>query len=116
VFNTVDIIRKVKATLIVVPAGVMDQWVDEIRFHADKKTFPKVLKYRSSSNIPIEVLEDVEIVVTSYNEVQKQFPFPDKKSRAVIEKIGYKKWWAEAVLTMGDLHQASSEFSDIFRN
>ncbi|PMD36328.1 hypothetical protein L207DRAFT_435119 [Hyaloscypha variabilis F] len=99
-----DIKRKVKTTLIVVPATVIDQWLDEIRIHAKRDTFPKIMRYKSSSRIPMEVLEDLDIVVTSYSEVMKQFPFPDKEGREKIARIGYQKWWKTAMYELGDLH------------
>jgi SNF2 family DNA or RNA helicase len=100
-----DIKRKVKTTLIVVPATVIDQWLDEIRVHAKRETFPKIMRYKSSAHIPMEVLEDLDIVVTSYSEVMKQFPFPDKEGREKIARIGYKNWWKTAMHDLGDLHQ-----------
>jgi len=66
------------------------------------------MKYKANSNVPIEVLEDIDIVVTSYSEVMRQFPFPDKKNRPKIAQIGYKAWWKEAVVNMGDLHKVCS--------
>jgi SNF2 family DNA or RNA helicase len=102
-----DIKRRVKATLIVVPATVIDQWLDEIKIHAKKETFPKVMRYAKSAHIPLEVLEDLDIVVTSYQEVMKQFPFPDKEDRERIASIGYKNWWKDAERELGPLHQVN---------
>jgi hypothetical protein len=99
--------RGVKSTLIVVPGAVIDQWLEEIRFHAEKKTFPKVMRYKASTRMPLEVLQDLDIVVTSYTEVMKQFPFPDEKARQDIAQIGYKKWWKRAVSQMGELHSVN---------
>ncbi|KAH8678935.1 SNF2 family N-terminal domain-containing protein [Tricladium varicosporioides] len=101
-----DLSRKVRATLIVVPAAVVDQWYDEIKIHAGKK-FKKILKYKSSSHIPVELLEDLDVVITTYNEVMRQFPFPDKQGRELIGQIGYKMWWKQAVEDLGDLHQVN---------
>jgi SNF2 family DNA or RNA helicase len=100
-----DIKRKIKATLIVVPATVIDQWLDEIRTHAKRDSFPKIMQYKSSARIPMEVLEDLDIVVTSYSEVMKQFPFPDRDGREKIARFGYKDWWKTAMQDLGDLHQ-----------
>jgi hypothetical protein len=97
--------RGVKATLIVVPSSVIDQWLDEIRTHAEKAVFPKIMLYRSAAKIPIEVLRDLDIVVTSYSEVMRQFPFPDLHDRARIAEIGCKKWCKEASKSMGDLFE-----------
>lgn len=99
-----DRARGVKATLIVVPATVIDQWIDEIKFHAETSTFPKVMHYRSSSKLSIKILEDLDIVVTSYNEVMRQFPFPDKEGKEEIAEMGYRAWWEKATQSLGDLH------------
>ena len=99
--------RGLKTTLIVAPGAVIQQWLDEIRYHAEKKPFPKIMHYRARNNIPLEVLEDLDIVVTSYTEVMKQFPFPDDRAREEISTKGYKKWWKQAVKGMGDLHKVN---------
>jgi SNF2 family DNA or RNA helicase len=91
--------------LIVVPAGVIDQWLDEIRHHTHNHVFPKIIHYKGSSKIPVEVLQDLDIVVTSYNEIMKQFPFPSKEDRHWIQEHGYDKWWATAKEGLGDLHK-----------
>jgi hypothetical protein len=95
--------RGVKATLIVVPSSVIDQWLDEIRTHADSRAFPKVMHYKKSSKISVEVLRDLDIVVTSYQAVMHQCPFPDSKDREIIAEVRYKKWWEKAEKSMGDL-------------
>jgi hypothetical protein len=100
-----DSARKAKATLIVVPSSVISQWLDEIRTHAEEAVFPKILHYKSSSKIPLNVIQDLDICVTSYQEVMKQFPFPDGKARAQISTQGYKKWWKTAEKGLGDLHK-----------
>ncbi|KAE8441985.1 hypothetical protein EG329_004111 [Mollisiaceae sp. DMI_Dod_QoI] len=99
-----DLARGTKATLIVVPAGVIDQWLDEIRHHTAPKAFQKILHYKTSAKVPRNILEDLDIVVTSYNEVMKQFPYPDAKNREKIQAMGYHAWWKVAIKEMGDLH------------
>ncbi len=46
-------------------------------------------------------------MVTSYNEVMKQFPFPDKEGRMQIARVGYKAWWKGAIQNMGLLHRVN---------
>jgi len=99
--------RKVKATLIVGPATIVKQWIEEIEAHVNKEVFPKVLHYKTSSEMPLSILEDTDIVVTSYNEVMKQFPFPDKEGRLEIARNGYPAWRKGAVENMGLLHQVN---------
>ncbi|KAI9649741.1 hypothetical protein NHQ30_002322 [Ciborinia camelliae] len=98
--------RGVTATLIVVPSSVIGQWLEEIQLHVDcQKVCTKVMQYKASMHIPKSVLKDLDIVVTSYTEVMKQFPFPDRKGREDIAKYGYKRWWKNAHDELGDLHQ-----------
>ncbi|KAF7872861.1 uncharacterized protein EAF02_008932 [Botrytis sinoallii] len=97
--------RGVTATLIVVPSSVISQWLEEIRNHVHEKAFPKVMQYKASMNIPEAVLKDLDIVVTSYTEVMKQFPFPNRQGREDIARYGYKKWWKNAHDQLGDLHK-----------
>ncbi|QSZ30260.1 hypothetical protein DSL72_004782 [Monilinia vaccinii-corymbosi] len=98
--------RGVTATLIVVPSSVIGQWLEEIKLHVDcNKVFRKVMQYKASMRIPPSVLRDLDIVVTSYTEVMKQFPFPDRKGREDIARFGYKRWWKNAHDGLGDLHQ-----------
>ncbi|TGO53614.1 hypothetical protein BCON_0120g00110 [Botryotinia convoluta] len=97
--------RGVMATLIVVPSSVISQWKEEIWNHVHEKVFPKVMQYKASMNVPEAVLKDLDIVVTSYTEVMKQFPFPDRKGREDIARYGYKKWWKNAHDQLGDLHK-----------
>ncbi|TVY39756.1 putative ATP-dependent helicase, partial [Lachnellula occidentalis] len=99
-----DLKRNIKATLIVVPAAVLDQWMDEIEFHTEPGLYKKVLRYKTSSQISAAIMQDMDIVVTTYNEVMRQFPYPDKKERLIIETIGYRKWWMQAMQQVGDLH------------
>jgi hypothetical protein len=102
-----DVKRGVKATLIVVPAGVLNQWFDEIKYHASEKIFPKVLIYKTAMHIPMSVLQDLDIVLCGYGDVMKQFPFPDKSAREIISEIGYKAWWKRAICELGPLHQVN---------
>jgi SNF2 family DNA or RNA helicase len=100
-----DKARGIKATLIVVPSAVIDQWIEEIRSHVKHEVFPKILHYKSSSKIDIEVVKDLDVVLCSYQEVMKQFPYPDQKARDSIAQMGYKKWWKQACKNLGDLHK-----------
>jgi hypothetical protein len=100
-----DLKRNTRCTLIVVPASVIDQWIDEIHNHAEEAIFPKVMRYKASSKIPAAVLQDLDIVVTSYHEVMAQFPFPDKHAREDIAHMGHAKWWRKAKKNLGDLHK-----------
>ncbi|RDL39913.1 uncharacterized protein BP5553_04253 [Venustampulla echinocandica] len=100
-----DLKRRTKATLIVVPAAVIAQWDDEIKFHVEDKVFRKVFRYKASSNITVPILQDCDIVITSYTEVMKEFPFPDSNDRANIQRMSYKEWISQTELDTGFLHK-----------
>jgi len=54
-----------------------------------------------------EVLQDIDIVVTSYHEVMRTFPYPTKEDRDEIEADGYEKWWHRVKQTIGVVHQVN---------
>ena len=97
--------QKRKATLMVAPSSVINQWMDEIRGHVEEAVFPLIYHYRSSSKVTKEMLEKVNIVVTSYATVMRQLPFPDEKNRGEIAKMGYKNWLKNAYAQLGVLHK-----------
>ncbi|KAL2066010.1 hypothetical protein VTL71DRAFT_2081 [Oculimacula yallundae] len=99
-----DLRRGVKAQLIVGPATICSQWIDEIRVHVQEKIFPKIIYYKAASDLSVAVLEDADIVVASYNTVCRQFPFPDKEGKMEIARDGYQSWSDKAVENMGVLH------------
>ncbi|CZS91311.1 related to protein RIS1 [Rhynchosporium graminicola] len=99
--------RKVKATLIIGPATICSQWIDEIATHVDPKVFPKIILYKTSSNLSPGVLEDADIVVASYHTVCSQFPFPNKEGKLEIARDGYQSWHKKAVANMGVLHRVN---------
>ena len=101
---SLDIARGVKATLIVCPATIVNQWIDEIATHAGG-FFKKVLHYKTSAKIPLEIIQDCDVVITSYHEVMKQFPFPDSKARQLIARNGHESWWRQAINDLGVLHK-----------
>ncbi|KAH6718269.1 SNF2 family N-terminal domain-containing protein [Leptodontidium sp. MPI-SDFR-AT-0119] len=102
-----DIRRKVKSTLIVGPSPITKQWIEEVGLHVEDKVFSKILHYKTSTEVPLSILEDTDIVVTSYATVMKQFPFPDKEGRLEIARNGYPAWRKGALENMGLLHQVN---------
>ncbi len=60
-----DMRAKRKATLIVLPASAIRQWMDEIEIHVDKGVFPKIIHYKAKKEIPLIFLQECDIVLTS---------------------------------------------------
>ena len=60
-----DIKAKTKATLIVLPASAIKQWMDEIEIHVEKGIFPRIMHYKARKEIPLIFLQECDIVLTS---------------------------------------------------
>lgn len=81
--------------------------MQEIADHAGK-TLRKVVHYKFSAKLSIVVLEDMDVVVTSYNEVMRQFPYPDAKATEEILRMKQDAtWWKNISQIVGPLHQIS---------
>ena len=75
---------RAKATLIVASPALVTQWMQEIRSHCDSKLENKhhglgrVMQYRAgsrlNSNDDAGLIEEMDIVLTTYTEVQKSYP------------------------------------------
>ncbi|KAI1330799.1 SNF2 family N-terminal domain-containing protein [Xylariaceae sp. FL0255] len=77
----IDLQSYSKATLIVVPATAIPQWIDEIKKHTEKKGIDTVLQFKKSQKMPPKVYQDAGIVLTSYNEITAQFANCPKKGK-----------------------------------
>ncbi|EPE28424.1 P-loop containing nucleoside triphosphate hydrolase [Glarea lozoyensis ATCC 20868] len=101
-----DIVRGVQATLVVVPAGLVVQWHEEIIKHRESGHLKKILMYKSSkSNVSKEILESLDIVICSYQEVMKQFPFPDTQDMIDLARVHPGRWLTRSGEEAGLLHQ-----------
>lgn len=88
---------KHKTTLIVVPANLMTQWLDEIGKHTNK-AFDRVLVYRSGNRPmtldPVADLEACDAVITSYNEVSRSYPRCKPPAHLTTDAMK-DAWWYE---------------------
>ncbi|KAI0451628.1 SNF2 family N-terminal domain-containing protein [Xylaria acuta] len=83
-----------KTTLIVAPATSIEQWIEEIRKHTDKKYIGTVVHFKQSKALELETLNTFGIILASYHEVSNQFP--SKKLRAELQNdCGKAEEWRE---------------------
>jgi SNF2 family DNA or RNA helicase len=75
-----DMAKGQGTTLIVCPASAVRQWELELKQHC--RPALRVLVYRETKGIDINVLEGVEILITSYQEVQRSHP-----SQSVVNEL-----------------------------
>lgn len=100
-----DIKQNRKATLIVVPSSVIIQWMKEIRKHVEEKAMARVLHYKRSQKLELIVLQDQDVVLTTYNEVMKSYVHPSDEELAKWETTGKDHWKERVTELRGQLHQ-----------
>jgi SNF2 family DNA or RNA helicase len=95
-----------KATLIVVPASLLSQWKAEIKEHVDDRIFQKVMSYKASADASVNILSDCDIVLTSYTEVMRSWPFPTTaEEKSDVKNSGIETWYSDHDSEKGDLHR-----------
>ena len=101
--------NKPRATLVVVPPALVSQWVDEIEKHASEGVLQDVMLYipgyKPPTLNPVRSLTNTDVVITSYNEVQRSWPVNSPPPELVTERA--KREWYERTLETrrGPLHR-----------
>ncbi|KAK8106464.1 hypothetical protein PG999_009823 [Apiospora kogelbergensis] len=94
-----------KPTLIVVPAASVAQWISEIKKHISPDTPLSTTNYKSSKGEDMEFLKRSDVIITSYQEVQKSF-LPSKIQRQMKSKACTEKETRDLRdKHLGDLHK-----------
>ena len=92
---------KARATLIVAPAALQQQWMNEIIRHTDtklgllKNTFIyKEKPFTAAHPNPIETLAMYDVVITSYHEIIRSMP-KREYPKELISARAKEEWWNE---------------------
>jgi hypothetical protein len=98
-----------RTTLIVCPGGLCSQWLNEIKKHVLPTTFQDVVVYRAGGRIessnPTKTMSNMDIIITSYNEVLRSYPHCETPMHLVTPEAK-TKWWSEYFKAKrGVLHQ-----------
>lgn len=90
--------EKYRATLIVCSPGLLVQWEREIETHTEDGHLDDVLKHRSgertSGKAAIRVLQEQDVILTTYQEVAKSYPKLSKPEDVHGEEE-VKAWWGK---------------------
>ncbi|KAL8720932.1 MAG: hypothetical protein Q9225_002288 [Loekoesia sp. 1 TL-2023] len=88
---------RVKATLIVCSPALILQWKRELGVHATEGVFKRVLIHHASSRLEGEgaehILEETDVVLTTYGQVVKSFPLEDPPE--YLETAEERRNWLE---------------------
>lgn len=98
-----------RTTLIVCPSGLCSQWLSEINKHVLETTFQEVIIYRAGARLesvnPLKTLSNMDIIITSYNEVRRSFPYSEAPKQFVTPEHK-ENWWSDHFnKKRGVLHQ-----------
>ena len=85
-----------KTTLIIVPASLTSQWLDQIRMHVQPGVLGEVMLYRSGARVisedAVKTLGRCGVIITTYHEILSQYPkFKPPKYLSSKEEID--SWW-----------------------
>lgn len=85
-----------RTTLIVCPAGLCSQWLNEIKKHVHSTTFQEVIVYRAGARVestdPTKTLSNADIIITSYGEVMRSYP-RCKTPMHLVTSEAKAEWW-----------------------
>ena len=84
-----------KSTLIVCPPGLINQWRSELMKHADGNSFDMIFEYTGPKNFEKGgegLLEQADIVLTSYSHVMKSYPRCILPSNLKTKDEKWKHW------------------------
>jgi SNF2 family DNA or RNA helicase len=99
--------KKIRGTLIVLPSSVIKQWQGEIAIHTEPNVFPRVIHYSAQKELPQYVLAEADVILTSYKEVMRSYPYPSKNELEDLQLCdgGYDEWVKANNKEQGILHQ-----------
>ena len=99
---------KYQATLIVAPAALCRQWMQELSKHAEEGIFDEIVLYRTNNkpytNNIVKTLQRFSVIVTTYQELLHSYPKYEPPLHLTNEAARLK-WWEEKLeKAKGPLH------------
>jgi SNF2 family DNA or RNA helicase len=93
-------------TLIICPAGLVDNWVNEIKKHTDISRL-RVVKYYGPNRNDIEINDSHIIYITSYSIVSREFNGTDFDKTSIFRKVCFER------IVLDEAHYIRNVYSNI---
>jgi SWI/SNF-related matrix-associated actin-dependent regulator of chromatin subfamily A3 len=77
-------------TLIICPAGLIDNWINEINKHTNLSRF-RVVKYYGNKRNDIEINDDQLIYITSYSIISKEFNGKEFNKSSILRQLNLNR-------------------------
>jgi len=99
------IVRSPMKTLIVCPAGLVDNWINEIKIHSNITT-DKIVKYYGNERHKIDIKDEM-ICVTSYSIISREFIGNEFIKKSIFNKMKFGR------IVLDEAHYIRNVYSDI---
>ncbi|KAL9587787.1 MAG: hypothetical protein Q9203_003396 [Teloschistes exilis] len=87
-----------RSTLIVCPASLVAQWEQEIQTHVQREYLQRTVRHHAGSRVKgpgaLHLLQDADVVITTYDEVRKSYPRFRPPSQLVLPEQK-RAWWEQ---------------------
>lgn len=93
-------------TLIVCPAGLIDNWVNEIKKHTNISRL-RVVKYYGPNRNDIEVNDSHIIYITSYSIISREFNGKEFEKTSLFRKVNFER------IVLDEAHYIRNAYSNI---
>ena len=93
-------------TLIVCPAGLIDNWINEIKKHTDISRL-RVVKYYGPNRTEVEINDMHMIYITSYSIISREFNGKDFEKTSLFRKVRFER------IILDEAHYIRNAYSNI---
>lgn len=103
------IINNPLKTIIICPAGLIDNWIDEIKKHTNISRL-RVVKYYGSKRDTIEKDDNHLIYITSYSIVSREFNGKDFDKTSILKRVKFER------IVLDEAHYIRNPYSNISKS
>lgn len=103
------IIKNPLKTIIICPAGLIDNWMNEIKKHTNISRL-RIVKYYGQNRTDIEIDESQLIYITSYSIVSREFNGKEFEKTSLLRKVRFER------IILDEAHYIRNPYSNISKS